>query len=623
MRFRPIKDNYHQTDHEIDLPPRASVWLDKLAWLVLAALFVFMLAATWQRWTHPIIDHGREMNLPTRILTGEKLYVDLLYYYGPFAPYFNALLYRVFGIHLSTLHASGLVCAVSILAMIYWLARQLMSVWGATLATAIVMLLCALNVYLGNYIQPYSYAVLYGYVFALASLVCAVRYLQTRLRFQLCLAGISAGLVIICKPELAASAIAPVSIVLAFVRFTKRRLLWREAMLLTLPILIICGVIYGLILLHVPWQTLLTDNYEIFRSPQVLYFNRHLNGLLDWPKTGWALLSAIGVILCVCGLSALLAILASGASGQWRYIFQSQAWRAWGAILIGFPLWKFTVKGHDPVVDPNPSRASLFILLAVISVIGWQCWRTRTIVSSLKNRDIILLIIALFGLISIARVFLHVSLINSYTPFTIPALVIVHLYLIFRISPSLLLPAGPLRQYAEMFAMAIVGMAIFAVAVNYATLSRRQRTYEISTSRGRLLAEPDFGRPLSEAMRFAQEQTSPGEYLLSFPQGTSINFLIGRPYPLKEENIVPGFLTGAREAEAIRRIAEHRVPLILIGNLSTPEYRDRVFGVDYNQNLMRWINEHYHLVATFGPADGDELRLGDPRFFILAYKRNP
>jgi 4-amino-4-deoxy-L-arabinose transferase-like glycosyltransferase len=621
MKVRPIKDTYHQTDYEIEVLPRATTQWDKLAWIVLAALFVLMLAATWQRWTNPIIDHGREMNLPTRILAGEKLYVDILYYYGPFAPYFNALLYRVFGIHLSTLHASGLVCAVSILAMIYWLARQLMSVWGATLATAIVMLSCAFNVYLGSYIQPYSYAALYGFVFALASLVCAVRYLQTRHRVQLCLGGISAGLVMICKPELGTSAIVPPSIALAFVCFTQRRLLWREAMLLTLPILVICGVIYGFILIHVPWQTLLRDNYEIFSSPQVVHFYRHLNGLLDWPKTGWALLSAIGVILCVCGLSALLAILASAASGQWRYILQTQAWRAWGAILIGFPLWKYTVKDHDLVVDPNPLRASLVILLAVIPFTGWRCWSTRARDTSLKNRDVIFLIIALFGLVSIARVFLNVSLINSYTPFTIPALVIVHLYLIFRISPACLLPAGPHRQYAEMFAMAIVGMAIFALAVNYIPLSRRQRTYEISTSRGRQLVEPYFGRPLSEAMRFAQEQTRPGEYLLSFPQGTSVNFLIDRPYPLKEENIVPGFLTGARETDAIRRIAERRVPLILIGNLPTPEYRDRAFGVDYNQNLMRWINEHYHLVATFGPTDGLELRLGDPRFFILAYKR--
>src|SRR5262247_1070584 len=88
---------------------------DTRALLAIASLFVFMLAATWHRWTRPIIDHGREMHLPQRLLSGERLYTDILYYYGPFPPYFNALLYRLFGIHLSVLHASGIICATLIL----------------------------------------------------------------------------------------------------------------------------------------------------------------------------------------------------------------------------------------------------------------------------------------------------------------------------------------------------------------------------------------------------------------------------------------------------------------------------------------------------------------------------
>ncbi|MCI0336507.1 MAG: glycosyltransferase family 39 protein [Acidobacteria bacterium] len=618
--FRPFNDSNNQIAIAADIRARSSTHQDKLAWFALAALFVVMLIATWQRWTHPIIDHGREMNLPTRILAGERLYVDILYYYGPFAPYFNALLYRVFGIHLTTLHVSGGVCAVLILAMIYWLARRLMSVWQAALATALVMLICALNVYLGNYIQPYSYAVLYGLVFALASLVCAIRYLQSQSRFWLCLAGISAGLVAICKPELMASAIAPSGVALVLVCFAERRWPWREAMIFTLPVLVICAVTYGPILLRVPWQTLITDTYEIFKSPPVAHFSRHLNGLQDWPATGYASLAAVGIILCFCGFSALLAILVSGQRGQ---LSQGEAQPAWGAIVFGLPLWIYVFKFHGTVVDPNPLKASPLVLLMIITVIGWRWWKERAKGSRLEERDEILLIIALFGLISLMRVFLNVSLKNSYTPFTVPTVIIVYLYLFFHISPALLLPAGRLRENAKLSAMAIVAVSVIALVVTYTTLSRERRTYEISTSRGRFLTVPSLGHPLAEAIRYAEQHTSPGDYLLSFPQGTSINFLINRPYPLREESIVPGFLTGAREADAIRRISDRRVPLILIGNLLTPEYRDRTFGVDYNQDLMNWILEHYHLVATFSNSNDREHRLGEVEFFILAYERNP
>src|SRR5215510_14262330 len=89
-------------------------------------LLIVMVAATWQRWTQPLIDHGREMNLPARILAGERLYSDIQFLYGPFAPHFNALLYRVFGIHLSVLKAAGAVCAILILLVIYRTARALM-----------------------------------------------------------------------------------------------------------------------------------------------------------------------------------------------------------------------------------------------------------------------------------------------------------------------------------------------------------------------------------------------------------------------------------------------------------------------------------------------------------------
>src|SRR5262249_24576413 len=118
---------------------------DRFALLALALLFVAMIGGSWQRWTQPLLDHGREMNLPARILPGERLYSDVQFLYGPLAPHFNALLYRIFGIHLATLKVSGAVCAILILLMIYWLARRLMSVWEAALATGLVLVVCAIK----------------------------------------------------------------------------------------------------------------------------------------------------------------------------------------------------------------------------------------------------------------------------------------------------------------------------------------------------------------------------------------------------------------------------------------------------------------------------------------------
>src|SRR5262249_24316066 len=112
---------------------------------IIIILFLLMLAASWQRWTQPLIDHGREMNLPARILAGERIYSDVQFLYGAFAPSFNAFLYRVFGINLSVLKTAGAVCAILILLIIYKLARLLMSEWESALVVGLALVLCALK----------------------------------------------------------------------------------------------------------------------------------------------------------------------------------------------------------------------------------------------------------------------------------------------------------------------------------------------------------------------------------------------------------------------------------------------------------------------------------------------
>ncbi|MCI0664847.1 MAG: hypothetical protein L0220_27605, partial [Acidobacteria bacterium] len=131
------------------------------------------------------------------------------------------------------------------------------------------------------------------------------------------------------------------------------------------------------------------------------------------------------------------------------------------------------------------------------------------------------------------------------------------------------------------------------------------------------------GIPIAEAIRYAREHTSADDSLLVLPQGSLINFFAERRNPFRQEIIHPGFLEGPNEEDARRRIHNSRVPLILLVNIQTPEIRDAAFGVDYNRDFLRWIQERYHLSATFGPISGEEARLGDKQFFILAYERNP
>ena len=83
------------------------------------------------------------------------LYSGVRHIYGPLSPYINALLYKIFEPSLGVLYADGIVTAMIILTMVYWLSRRLMG-FASTAATLSVMWLCAFK-QAGNYVLPYSY----------------------------------------------------------------------------------------------------------------------------------------------------------------------------------------------------------------------------------------------------------------------------------------------------------------------------------------------------------------------------------------------------------------------------------------------------------------------------------
>jgi hypothetical protein len=607
---------------------------DWIALLALAVLFAALFAASWQRWTQPLLDHGREMNLPTRILAGEHLYLDVQFLYGPFAPHFNALLYRIFGIHLATLKVSGAICAILILLMIYLLSRRLMSVWEAALATALVMVICAIKS-TANYIQPYAYAALYGFVFAMASLVYTVGFVRIRQRKLMAWAGVFAGLSLISKPEIALAAWAAAGIALLMESISARKPLAREALYFILPIVVIFAAAYGFILSRVPLEVLLQDNHVLFTNmpPQLIYFNRHISGLAKMPTSLWFTLTGIAIFGIWAGASAVIgAVLCafrkegrkegSRDEGQWREGW-GYALKVSGLVLLIAVVWReAAIKFLKVPDDVTPFASAIVVLPLVIGALGWRVWKARKASQPVPIEQRILVVLAVFSLFSMLRALLNVTTTGPYTPFFIPALIIVYLYLLFRAAPAFLAPAIAVRAATQRVLMCLIALLVVGLAINSAIRFRKINTYVVSSERGSFVTLPEIGQPLMAAIRYAEEHTKPGEYVLALPVATTINFMAARPYPLREEIVHPGFLTDEKEIQAIERIKSRQVPLVLVANQITAEFRDRLFGADYNQELMRWITENYHLVERFESPRRQGANSGNEPFFILAYERN-
>ena len=175
---------------------------------ILGVLFVSMLAVTWQRWTHPFIDHGREANLPLRLLQGDRLYVDILYYYGPLGPSLVASFYRIFGVSLSVVHAAGAVAGAATLSLFYSISRRVLSATESTIVVAVILFTSAFSPF-GNYVQPYAYGALFGWMSGVASLASLMRYAAGHRVRWLVAAGVSIGLACACKPELVLLGVIP------------------------------------------------------------------------------------------------------------------------------------------------------------------------------------------------------------------------------------------------------------------------------------------------------------------------------------------------------------------------------------------------------------------------------
>jgi hypothetical protein len=402
----------------------------------------------------------------------------------------------------------------------------------------------------------------------------------------------------------------------------QRKPLAREALYFIVPVLVIFAVTYGLILSRVPLAVLLNDNHVLFSNmpPQLIYFNRHISGLATLPGSLWFTLTGGAVFGIYAGACALI----GAALSLRRHEGGAQTIRISGLVLLICVFWReAAIKFLKVPSDVTPFASAIIGLPLVIGVVGWRVWQARKTGPPVSVEQRILFVLAVFSLFSILRALLNVTTTGPYTPFFIPTLIVGYLYLLFRAAPAFLAASPDIRVKTAGVATCLVALLIVGLGVNSVRRFHKINTFTVSSARGSFITLPEIGEPQQAAIRYAEAHTRPDQYVLALPVATTINFMAARPYPLREEIVHPGFLADEKEIEAIEQIKARRVPLVMVANLVTSEFRDRIFGADYNQELMRWITENYHLVARFESPHRQGANFGNEPFFILAYERNP
>jgi hypothetical protein len=618
-------------------PLREALARDEAWAVILAASFVLALVTSWQRWADPIVDVGREMNQPLRLLGGETLYSDVRHIYGPFSPWLHAGLYRLFGPSLTILYADGIASATIVLGLVYWLGRQIMGPAAAGVATLHVMSLCMFKP-AGNYILPYSYNSLHGATLALITLAMVVTAIKrtaapvdprvSRSAIPFLAAGVVAGLATLAKTEMgfAAMTVGVAGGMLAAYPDVRRGGTFVIAFCASAAAITI-GV-YAMVAARVGWSALLSDSWLLFYNipPELTYFNKQVSGLAHPVRSLERMLIATVKVGTLAAVVAAISVLVGQQKFRPRVrgeMLQQdlpelpapvgpRMWRMLALVFALLIVMSITT-GLDR--DKGPYLAMPFLLTGFLVML---VARLRREDASAGARTRVLIALTIFALASLARMILHVRSGGAYASYVLPVSVVIFTHLWVGPFADRFRDASVAGIARTIALTLLVGAAIGNGGV-LAYRYRTRNTVPIATARGTIVAEPDMGQAFNEALAYIDRHTRPGDAVAVMPEGTTIDFLAGRRNPLREEILTPGYLDARGEERAIRQLRDAGTALILIPNRPTAEFGPAVFGRDYCQRLMRWIEANYMTCAIFGPVKDPGLEIGAAPFFIRAY----
>jgi 4-amino-4-deoxy-L-arabinose transferase-like glycosyltransferase len=437
-----------------------------LPWVILiAASFIFGLAVSWERWGNPLVDCGREMNQPLRLARGEMLYSEVRHIYGPLSPYANAALYRLFGPSLDVLYAEGIFCAMIILAIVYWLSRQLMGRMASTAATLSVMWLCAFK-QAGNYVLPYSYSALHGCTLGLVALALLVKVAGSnqkatnkdstahRLLMTACylfVAGLVTALTTLAKTEMGLAALVAGVATAALVAYPDLRRMLVLSGAFIMPAVVIVVLTYWQIAERVGWHTLSSDSFLFLSnlSPELVYFNKRVSGF-DQPLQSFV--QMIGAVFRIASLAAIIAAISllltrrkketEGAKVAVSDLGITDAGRVkhsqlWLLLALSVLVFLSLPIAGSISWDKGPYLA-MPVLMAALLVILSVRYQKQVSERRLDRETLVVIIVAVYALASLARVILRVRSGGAYSSYLIPASVIVFTY-------------GWARPFANMF----------------------------------------------------------------------------------------------------------------------------------------------------------------------------
>ena len=596
---------------------------------------------TWGHWGDFQIDCGRELYVPVALLRGKLLFRDVWYMYGPLAPYFKALLFWIFGVHLTVLYLFGLALTIGTALVTFEIAGQFNLGLVGSVVPSLFFLSEAFYPFIRNFVFPYSYAASLAAFLGSCCLYLVIRHAYSMRPLHFGLAAVLASLVILTKQEFGfACVILLVFEVLAAYRIRRSpRELLRNAGLCAAGLLPALGG-YGWFIWRVSAKVLFFDNWV---STPGTYFMRNFGGR-TMADQGFRFVPAelLEVTEYAVLSMALWYVLASvNAFAVEKLRLRSRRWmiapvivtmlpfaivcleflrRApWGLVvsplLLARSLWesaetRLAFASMTQMIFPS----GIFLL-----VIFFVVYSARNFLAApAKARAASEVALGIYAaLVSFRQMMeLEPTLYKCAVFFNVPA------FLIFVILVNRIIHwASRSLDFKRSEFLAASLLSAEAAFLFVLFFPRPQiLPARLTTDYGSFYTSYDAAALVPQIVSFMKTHTKNGKDILILPEPPSLYVFAGMLSPSRWHQLMPGVVPPDREQEYINELQSNEVRYVLIANRSVSEYGVAGFQQDgYSHGLYHWITTNYVRVGQFGPAQGKAASATS--YFMSIYER--
>lgn len=532
----------------------------------LLIIFVLAIIPTYAHHGHLLIDCGREAYYPTQILLGKVLYKDIFNIYGPFSYMFNALLFKLFSINLNVLYVSGCICAALISTLTYLISIRFLPKFLSFSIAVFTIFTGVITTYFSNFIFPYSYAMLYGLVAFLVSVLFLLKYQSNFKNINLYLSCFFAGLCIANKYEFL-----PYFLVILYAIIYIKPLKFKHYYYAIFSLLFMPIFCFGILFL----QGL--RFHDLFYIISIIKKMAHSQTLLYFYRRQGVYFSNI-----LMKYEIKFTILTIIALACFMYAFATKR-KIFSVVLIALSsllIIKWTI----------PLSFSLVPIVILILAI----WNLKNL-----KKNLPLQLLTLSAIVFSFKEF-WCLIIANYGTFFAGFLLITLIALIKE------------KFKDKNINFNAIGIYILIVSAAFGHINyKRINNYPIKSERGTIYTSKSLYLASNELISYIEKNTKKTDTVAIFPEGAMINFITERQADNFYTSLIPLYVESFGEQNIIDHFKKTKPEYIVFNNWDTSDY--------YFHNIC---NDYAIGFCNFVAANYTQEKIIDTKFRYLIFKRN-